>query len=148
METPTSPVTAIDRQGKEHSFLMTFGARRRIMRRLRALQLRGELDPDLGKVEAIDSLELGYITLWESRQNQPRLSEDDYLSQFTDMTVATATNALWTRHRAESDPPSPEPEAVSQPNGKTTSNADASGAGGSPSDSAAIFSGSLPSATS
>jgi len=128
-DTPTTPVTAKDASGKEHSFLMTFGAKRRIMRRLRALQIRGELDADLGKIEAIDNLELAYITLWECRQTLTKLSEDDYLAQFEDTALAGAANELWTKYRTDR-PTSPEPEAASQPRETTTSNASASGAAG------------------
>lgn len=130
METPTSPVTAVDRDGKTHQFAMGFGARRRIMRRLRTLQLKGELHSDLDKIEALDNLEFAYITAWECRQTPTRLAEDDYLGQFDDTALATAANEIWGRYKAESAPTNPGPEAASQPSERMTTTAADSGVDG------------------
>lgn len=130
METPTTPVTAIDKSGKDHTFLMDFGAKRRIMRRLRALQLRGELDADLSKTEMIDNIELSYLTVWEARQTKAKVSEDEYLAQFKEMDLVRASNEIWSRYNA-ANPPEPEPEtASSQPSETTMSSASASGVDG------------------
>lgn len=126
--TPTTPVTATTRNGEVHSFQLSFGAKRRIMRRLRALQLRGELGADLDKVEAIDNLELAYITLAETRLDSEAVQEDRFLEQFDDSTINTAANAIWERFRAE-NPTRTEAES-SQQSEKTTTLPAASGQGG------------------
>lgn len=130
METPTTPVTAIDKSGKEHTFLMDFGAKRRIMRRLRALQLRGELDADLSKTEMIDNIELSYLTVWEARQTKVKVAEDEYLAQFKEKDLVRTSNEIWARYNT-ANPPEPEEEmASSQPSETTTSSASASGVDG------------------
>lgn len=122
MQVPTSPITMVDRSGRSHKFLLDFGARRRVLRRLRTQQIA------LENVDLAGSLELHYLTIWESRLTATKLDEDGYLSQFTDRDIAKVSGALWDAYRAENtDPTNGEPsEAAFQPNPKTTENADGS----------------------
>lgn len=127
--TPTTPVTATTRNGETHSFLMGFSAKRRIMRRLRSLQLKGELDSDLKRIEAIDNIELAYITLAETRLDSLSVPEDEFLEQFDDSEIGQAANQLWTRFQLEN--PTRAAVAEDSPQSeKTTMLPAASGQGG------------------
>lgn len=84
----------------------------------------------------MDNLEMGYVTLWESRIDKRATDEDAFLETFDRKEVVAASNALWIRFQGEENPPTPGTESVevSQASETRTPDIADSGANGSRSD--------------
>ena len=128
-DSPTTPVTAIDKAGAEHLFRLDFGGWRRVGRRQRALAHYESMEFP-GQASRVDPVEFSYWTFFESYLGPRKLPENEFIQSFEQKVIMETFIELFARFKAQHPELFPETEETSQPSGKTTSSASDSGADG------------------
>jgi len=119
-ERAISPVIAKDLDGKEHQFVLSAGALRRIAGRLKIL--KEETDETVIKIES------AMITVWETRCDKSATDQETYFDRFSIDAIGNVNTQLYRDHQPPADPTKPETQTPA----KTETDGSSSGADGQP----------------
>jgi hypothetical protein len=97
MDRAIEPILAKDCFGREYSFMLTAGALRRIVKRLREFARR-DADKDAETIEGV------FITVWESRVDRSETDEEAFFDRFSLFELRNVAARLQKEHQPQGNP--------------------------------------------